>query len=101
VSRAARPDLHHGLDVAVTDVADNARLLAIVDEQLSISGRLQVNTALAIMDTLADHLDRLRRRLLCTARGVKGARALMHDIYGVGPMSSLALCARSFGLALE
>jgi hypothetical protein len=69
VSRAARPDLHHGLDVAVTDVADNARLLAIVDEQLSISGRLQVNTALAI--------------------------------YGVGPMSSLALCARSFGLALE
>jgi transposase len=45
------------------------------------------------MDTLAEHLDRLRRRLLCTARGVKGTRALMHDIYGVGPMSSLALCA--------
>jgi transposase len=40
---------------------DRARLLAIVDEQLSISGRLQVNTALAIMDTLADHLDRLGR----------------------------------------
>ncbi len=66
---------------------------AIVDEQLSIVGRLQVNTALAIMDVLAEHLDRLRRRLLSTARGVKGARALMHDIYGVGPLSSLALCA--------
>jgi transposase len=72
---------------------DRARLKAIVDEQLSISGRLQVNTALTIMDVLAEHLDRLRRRLLSTARGVKGARALMHDIYGVGPMSSLALCA--------
>jgi transposase len=72
---------------------DRARLHAIVDEQLSIVGRLQVNTALAIMDVLAGHLDRLRRRLLSTARGVKGARALMHDIYGVGPMSSLALCA--------
>src|ERR671933_1550520 len=32
---------------------DRARLRAIVDEQLSICGRLQVNTALAIMDTLA------------------------------------------------
>jgi transposase len=72
---------------------DRARLQAIVDEQLSISGRLQVNTALAMMDTLADHLDRLRRRLLSTARGVQGARALMHEIYGVGPLSSLALCA--------
>jgi transposase len=72
---------------------DRARLKAIVDEQLSISGRLQVNTALAVMDTLADHLDRLRRRLLSTARGVNGARALMHEIYGVGPLSSLALCA--------
>jgi transposase len=70
-----------------------ARLQTIVDDQLSISGRLQVNTALAIMDTLAEHLDRLRRRLLATARSVTGARALMHDIYGVGPLSSLALCA--------
>ena len=72
---------------------DRARLKVIVDEQLSVSGRLQVNTALAMMDVLADHLDRLRRRLLSTARGVKGARALMQDIYGVGPLSSLALCA--------
>src|SRR4051812_116910 len=72
---------------------DRARLQAIVDKQLSISGRLQVNTALAIMDVLAEHLERLRRRLLSTARGMKVARALMHDIYGVGPLSSLALCA--------
>jgi hypothetical protein len=56
---------------------------------LSISGRLQVNTALAIMEVLAEHLERLRRRLLSTARGVNGARALMHDVYGVGPLSSL------------
>jgi transposase len=40
---------------------DRARLQAIVDEPLSIVGRLQVNTALAIMDSLAEHLDRLRR----------------------------------------
>jgi transposase len=69
------------------------RLEHIVEEQLSPVGRLQVNTALSIMDTLAVHLDRLRRSLLATARHVNGARALMAAIYGVGPMTSLALCA--------
>jgi len=66
------------------------RLESIVEEQLSPVGRLQVNTALSIMDTLAEHLDRLRRRLVATARHVYGARALMDAIYGVGPMTSLA-----------
>jgi hypothetical protein len=69
------------------------RLRSIVDDQLSVAGRLQVNTALSIMDTLAEHLDRLRRGLLASARHVNGARALMAAIYGVGPMTSLALCA--------
>jgi transposase len=70
-----------------------ARLESIVEEQLSLVGRLQVNTALSIMDVLDEHLDRLRRRLLATARRVNGARTLMAAIYGVGPMTSLALCA--------
>jgi transposase len=69
------------------------RLESIVEEQLSPAGRLQVDTALAIMDTLAEHLDRLRRRLVATSRQVNGARALMAAIYGVGPMTALALCA--------
>jgi transposase len=69
------------------------RLESIVDNQLSPVGRLQVNTALAVMDTLAEHLDRLRQRLVATARHVNGARALMDAIYGVGPMTALALCA--------
>lgn len=72
---------------------DRQLLAAIVDEQLSPVGRLQVNTALAVMDALAEHVDRLRHRLLATARHVHGARVLMHEIYGVGAMTSLALCA--------
>lgn len=60
---------------------------------MSPVGRLQANTALAVMDVLAEHLDRLRQRLLATARHVHGARVLMHEIYGVGGMTSLALCA--------
>lgn len=67
------------------------RLRSIVENQLSVAGRLQVNTALSMMDTLAEHLDRLRQRIVTTARHVAGARALMDAIYGVGPMTSLAL----------
>jgi transposase len=69
------------------------RLQSIVDDQLSPVGRLQVNTALALMDTLDEHIDRLRRSLLAAARHVRGARALMAAIFGVGPLTSLALCA--------
>lgn len=72
---------------------DRQRLISIVQDQLSTAGRLQVNTALSIMDTLAEHIDRVRHGLLGSARQIKGARALMADIYGVGPLTSVALCA--------
>jgi transposase len=72
---------------------DRQRLISIAEEQLTAAGRLQVNTALSIMDTLAEHLDRVRHGLLGSARHIKGARALMADIYGVGPLTSVALCA--------
>jgi transposase len=87
---------HHGatsLGEAGVVRGDRQDLNRIVAEQLSVAGRLQVNTALAVMETLAEHLDRLRRRLVATARHVRGARALMHEVYGVGPMTALALCA--------
>jgi transposase len=70
-----------------------ARLDQIVQEQLSPMGRLQVNTALSVMQALDEHLDRLRRRIVSTARQVAGARALADAIYGVGPMTGLALVA--------
>ena len=69
------------------------RLAQIVAEQLSPMGRLQVNTALSVMQALDEHLDRLRRRIVATAGHVAGARALMDAIYGVGPMTALALVA--------
>jgi transposase len=72
---------------------DRQLLATIVEDQLSPVGRLQVNTALAVMDAVDEHVDRPRRRLLGTARHVHGARVLMHEIYGVAGMTSLALCA--------
>lgn len=67
------------------------RLMSIVAEQLSPVGRLQVTTALSVMDALDEHLGCLRQRIVATARQVAGAQALMDAIYGVGPMTSLAL----------
>ncbi|HEU5109938.1 MAG TPA: transposase [Micromonosporaceae bacterium] len=87
---------HHGTTAPGTAGVirgDRQRLRRIVEEQLSPVGRLQVNTALTVMDALDVHIERLRRRLLATARHVHGARVLMHEIYGVGGMTSLALCA--------
>jgi hypothetical protein len=55
-----------------------------VQEQLSPVGRLQVYTALSVMEALDEHLSRLRRRIVATARHVAGARALMDAIYGSG-----------------
>jgi transposase len=67
------------------------RLMRIITEQLSPVGQLQVNTALAVMDALDEHLLRLRRRIVTTAEQVAGAQALKQAIYGVGPMTALAL----------
>jgi transposase len=72
-------------------VVTRARLDHIVEEQLSPAGRLQVNTALSVMDALDEHLGRLRQRIVATSRHVAGARALVEAIYGVGPMTGLAL----------
>lgn len=60
------------------------RLARIVEDQLSPVGRLQVNTALAVMDALDEHLVRLRRRIVATAEHVAGAQALRQASYGVG-----------------
>jgi transposase len=69
-----------------------ARMERLAETQLSPVGQLQVSTALAVMHTLAEQLHGLRRRLVDTARRLRGARSLAEAIYGVGPMTSLALC---------
>jgi transposase len=69
-----------------------ARLGQVTAEQLSAAGQVQVATAMAMLQVLEVHLDDLRRRLVTTARHLRGARALTEAIYGVGPITALALC---------
>lgn len=68
------------------------RLRHLAATALSPAGQVQVTLALAMLDTLEVHLDDLRRRLVTTARHLHGARVLTDRLYGVGPITALALC---------
>src|SRR5258705_5762179 len=69
-----------------------ARLRQVAAEQLSRAGQLQVATAVAMLEVLEVHLDDLRRRLGHTARHLRGPKTPVEAIYGVGPITELALC---------
>ena len=68
-----------------------AALRAIAGTQLSPAGQLQVATALDLLAALEGHLDAVRRRLLDAARHLTGAKVLRQRLYGVGPVTALAL----------
>ena len=76
---------------ALRTVEGQAELAAITAAELSAAGRLQVATALEMLTALDDHLDTLRRQLINTARHLTGARVLIARLYGVGPITALAL----------
>ena len=58
---------------------------------LSAAGQQQVTVALAMMTCLEDQLCALRHQLLRTARHLNGPRVLAGQLYGVGPVTALAL----------
>jgi transposase len=80
-----------GNDGVGSDAA-RARLADIAAEQLSPIGQLQVATYLAMMRVLDEQLDQRRRQLVALSRHLRGAKALQQAIYGVGPITALALC---------
>jgi transposase len=58
---------------------------------LSPAGQLQVATALDMIAALEARMDMLRKQLLAAARHLTGARVLAARLYGVGPVTALAL----------
>lgn len=68
-----------------------AELRTVAAAQLSPAGQVQVATALDMLAALDEHLDGLHRRLLHAARHLTGARVLAARLYGVGPVTALAL----------
>ena len=70
---------------------DLEALRAAAAAHLSPAGQLQVDTALDMLAALQARLDVLRHRLLAAARSLTGARVLAARLYGVGPVTALAM----------
>jgi hypothetical protein len=63
---------------------------------LSPAGQLQVATALEVTAALDERLHAVRHRLLDAARHTAGAKVLAARLYGVGPVTALAItCKRA------
>lgn len=69
-----------------------AELAAIAATQLSPAGQTQVGTALTMLAALDERLDAIHAQLLHAARHLAGAKVLHARLYGVGPITALALC---------
>ncbi len=76
-----------------------AELAGLARGQLSAAGQVQIGTCLRMLAALEGELDATRRRLLDAARRrlldatrqLRGARVLAESVYGVGPVTALAL----------
>jgi len=75
----------------VSTAEGRTRLAQIAAGQLSPAGQIQVATSVDMLESLEAQLTALRRRLLGTATHLRGAKALTEGIYGVGPITGLAL----------
>ena len=68
-----------------------AALRAVSAAHLSPAGQLQVATALEMIAALDTRLHELRHQLLDAARHLAGAKVLAARLYGVGPVTALAM----------
>jgi transposase len=68
-----------------------AGLRAAAAAHLSAGGQLQVATALDMLAATEARMEVLRARLLDAARHLTGAKVLAARLYGVGPVTALAL----------
>ncbi|HEX2818800.1 MAG TPA: transposase [Streptosporangiaceae bacterium] len=68
-----------------------AALRAAAAAHLSPAGQLQVATALEVIDGLEARLHAVRHQLLAAARHLTGAKVLAERLYGVGPVTVLAM----------
>jgi transposase len=68
-----------------------AALRAAAAEWLSPAGQLQVATALEVLEALEARMHVVRHQLTDAARHLTGARVLAARLYGVGPVTGLAI----------
>jgi transposase len=68
-----------------------AALRAAAAAHLSPAGQLQVATALEVIEALEARMHAVRHQLVTAARHLTGAKVLAARLYGVGPVTALAM----------
>ncbi len=83
---------HQGTEaLSLSTEADRAHLRQVAAAQLSAAGQLQLDTYLQMLQALEAHLVGVRRRLVAAAGHLRGPKVLTERLYGVGPVTALAL----------
>jgi transposase len=67
------------------------QLAELARAHLSPAGQLQIATCLRMLAVLEEELAAVRRKLTAAARRLRGAKILHDRLYGVGPVTALAL----------
>ena len=67
------------------------QLAELARGHLSPAGQVQIGTCLRMLGALEAELTGVRHRLLAAARHLRGAKVLAGSLYGVGPVTGLAL----------
>jgi transposase len=86
--------LFHQGATPCTDLGTSAgreNLAKVAAEQLSPAGRTQVAAAVLMLEATEAQMEIVHRQLLWTARHTYGAKVLTDRLYGVGPITGLAL----------
>jgi transposase len=81
---------HLGLG-GLSTVEGRQRLVEVAAGQLSPAGQVQIATCIDMLDATERQLEQIRRQLVGIARHVHGAKTLTDALYGVGPITALAL----------
>jgi transposase len=86
---------HHGVPALpggeLGTPAGRERAVAAALPYMTAAARVQLDVDTRMLDSLEVHLDEVRRELLRRSRQLRGARLLVQTIYGVGPITALAL----------
>ncbi|HEX6681452.1 MAG TPA: IS110 family transposase [Candidatus Limnocylindrales bacterium] len=84
---------HHGAQLSgeFGSARGRAELAVIAATQLTPTGQRQIGVAVAMLAATEVQLEGLRRDLVTMARRLRGARVLTERLYGVGPITGLAL----------
>jgi transposase len=77
---------------ALRTVAGKQRLEQVAAARCSPAAQRQIAVASVMLDALEEQITALRADLHALSRSLTGSRVLAERLYGVGPMTGLALC---------